>query len=542
MKYRGVFVPFGKMQPDQPPFGEGVEAAESLLFLDGAYQRVRAELTKTGVHGYSEQKLRDAQWIHTESAAYLYAATSGHLFEVNTSTGALTDRCKAGHYTASTWSLLPFGAIMVAASSDNPLQAVTPGGAFADLATSATKPRGKYLCSCRGHIILGNITAPAVNPREIRWSGRYEPTDWEPGSNRSGFNEFFSDAGVITGLAGFEDFFLIFTSKAVIRASFIGGDAVWSYQQVGSLHDGMPLGMWRSVAAVGRDAYYLSRTGPKVVVSGEAVRDLAAGSVRRVMLDSDRRLSTSVLWSEVLSIPFASTWTPAGCVDALRPIVVWAYLVPSGTWANHSILLWCYSLEDGAFTFITASPNGFTRTKLYENVIVASRDFGAALTPPSGVLPLGTSLLASDPEGLNIKYTTFEAPVFHARGKIVSKLSDFGPGQTALFAIRPRIQFVESATITELPLISVLVRAWDDLPLSTDETPDREATIADVYGALGAATATDARGFAFIPSGPLRGAFFQFVVTVQDVTGTETRKIRGFSGLDVLLDPEKSDR
>lgn len=542
MKYRSVFFPFGKMLPDQPFAGDGTEAVQGFAFLDGAYQRIRADSPRSGTHGSAGEKLRDAAWTHGETTRHLFAATSRHIFEINPTTGALTDRCKVGHYTASTWSLLRFGSILVAASTDNPLQKLTPGGAASDLATSATKPQGKYLCSCRGHIILGNITAPAANPREIRWSGRYQPQDWEPGSNRSGFNEFFGDAGIITGLAGFEDFFLIFTTVAVFRASFVGGDAVWSYQQIGSLHDGMPLGLWRSVVTVGRDAYYLSRTGPRVVVSGEQVRDLSAGSVRRVLLDSDRRLSTGALWVEVGAIPFASTWTPSGCLDALRRIVVWAFPAPSGTTTRHSILLWVYSIDDDAFSVNVVDPNGMINTKGSENVIVATREFGASLEPPTGMVLLGTDVLASDYDGLGITRYSFDEPTFQELGKVISKLADFGPGETAIFALRPRLQFVESPSLSQLPVLSVLVRAWDNLPASPDETADRELTIFDVYGVLGTPVQVDPRGFAFFSSGPLRGAFFQFIVSVQDGSGVETRKIRDFTGLDLLLDPEKSDR
>lgn len=537
MKYRGVFVPFGKMLPDQPSTGDGLEVCDRLILTDGVYQRMRAKNLRGDLHGYSGQKLRDVAVFHSESAQYLYAAVSQHIFEVNPTTGALTDRCKGGHYTASTWSLLPFGAIMVAASSDNPLQAVTPGGAFADLATSTTKPRGKYLCACRGHIILGNITAPAVNPREIRWSGRYQPADWEPGSNRSGFNEFFGDVGVITGLAGFEDFFLVFTTKAVIRASFIGGDAVWSYQQIGSLHDGMPLGLWRSIVAVGRDAYYLSRTGPKVVVSGEGVRDLAAGSVRRSMLDPNSRVDSAVGLPPSVAIPFASPWTPAGALDSLRRVVVWAWpaQVSGGISNDHSILAWAYSIDDDSWSTVSDDSTPFGTTGASENVMVAARDYGASLATPTGDVLSGILLAYSENQGQGVFLVGYDSPTGHVLGRVVTKLSDFGPGQTAIFAVRPRLQFMDSTL--PYPGVKVTVRAFDNMPLSYGETPDRTVSISNIY----TAGSMDERGFAFFPSGPVRGAFFSFVVDVYD-TGVESRKLRDFTGLDLLLDPEKSDR
>lgn len=536
MKYRGVFVPFGEYLPDQPLIGEGLVTVVNAVPLDGVWQRFPSHsFAGTGTTGYSNEKLRDATWWHDESSQRLFAATSSHLWEINPTTGALTDRCKGGHYASSTWSFLPFGGIVVAASAGNPIQSVTPGGAFADLVTSATKPRGKYLCSCRGHIILGNITAPAANPREIRWSGRYQPADWEPGSNRSGFNEFFGDVGVITGLVGFEDFFLIFTTKVVIRASFIGGDAVWSYQQIGSLHDGMPLGLWRSVVPVGRDAYYLSRTGPRVVVSGESIRDLAAGKVRRTILDPKQQMQgfTSGI---PLSIPFGSTWLPSGACDAFRRTVAWGWFNTStSTPTDEYAVLWIYNIEEGTWAvsapFFTPASGGVT---LYDNLVLCSRDLGASLAGVTGNPLQGISTVWSAVQGSKLFAGSFSGNTL-ASTNFTTRMADFGPGQTAIHAARLRLSYVDM--VGGVPAaVTLTVRAYNNLPANYSETPDDTGTVS-----FNLTSSVDDRGFAFFGRAPVRGAFFVFLLSVVDGAGT-TLQFRDFLGLDLLLDPEKSDR
>lgn len=525
MKYKGVLRTFGRFLPDQQFIGDGLETAHQVLLLDGSLQRVQNLSRVSGAFGVASQELMNALWAHDDSGTRLYAATRSHLWEVNSSTGATTDRCKGGHYTGGEWTFVKFGNNVIAANPSNPLQTIAPGVAAADLCTSTTKPQGKYLCACRGHVILANISAPAAKPREFRWSGRFAPADWEPGSNRAGFGELFTDAGIITGCAGFEDFWLLFTSAGVFRASYIGGDAVWSLQQVGYLHDSLPRGLYRSIVLVGRDAFYLSRSGPKVVINGETIRDLGAGSVRRAMLDYQR--STVFPGTTNGSIPFGTQSHIYGCADSLRRVIYWGWEAVGDS--SYDLVVWAYSIEDDAWTTLIPTSEalgvGF-------GAALVSREYGASLAPQLSGPAKGLSILTVNSAGDTIRLDQFDGTGFF-KMTLAPKLEDYGPGQTGLHAVRPRIRYSDGAS--NIAKVKVKVDGWEEIPTNQFATPDVTQTLDFT------STSVDERGFAFFTGGPLRAAFYSFTVTVED-NGNPQLQIRDFIGLDLLLDPEKSDR
>lgn len=523
MKYRNVHLPFGFYLPDQPFLGGGgLEAAHQVVYMDGAYQRVPGRTSVSGALAIAD-KLNNALWAHDESGTRLYAATSGHLLEINTGTGVVTDRCKGGHYVAGDWSLLKFGDNVIAANASNPLQTIAPAAAAIDLATSTTKPQGKYLCACRGHVILANISQPAAKPREFRWSGRFDPTNWEPGTNRSGFGELFTDAGIITGCAGFEDFWLIFTSTGVFRASYIGGDAVWSLQQIGHSHDGMPRGMFRSVIQVGRDAYYISRTGPKVVLNGEAVADIAAGMVRRSMMDFSRCALTDAGYP-LGYIPFADSQAiVSGMADSLRRVVAWSWI-----WLldfDYYLVTWIYSIDEKAWSTMAAGPT--TGGASYNSMLIP-REYGASLVAGVSGPLRGASVVSTSGNGLSMKLEHFNDDSTNVGATLISKLLEVGPSSTALHAVRLRARYTSSLA----PAVTVTVNGFTNLPTDPSEAPDVTATLSSSAGI------TDERGFMFVPGGPLRAAYLSFKVSL----ASGGAQVRDLVGLDLLLDPDKSER
>lgn len=444
--------------------------------------------------------------------------------------GGMADRSKVGGYTAGAeWSLVKFGAAVIATNGSDPVQLLNFSAASADLITSTTKPRGRYLCACRGHVILLSISSPVSNRRQFRWSALNDAANWEPGSNRSGFSELPSDAGVITGAAGFEDFFLIFTTVGVYRASYIGGEQVWALQQIGGWYDGLPNQFYNSIVTVERDAYYIGRTGPKVVANGEAVRDLGDGKFRRFLLDLSRN---SLGGSEADTTIAYGDWV-WGAYDGFRKVVYWAWQVENTLDRAPDIYrqLWVhpYSIDDDTLSLILPIEDQFSANPNWEinyGPLMARPGnlsmFGATVEIPWGLCffrtELGSLVNFVAAYGFGVTTTAYLNSLF------VTKTWRPSASQTQIHAVRPLARFVGDVLKVD-PKISVTIRPSNGTPVTLTQ----------------GSTAEDARGFLHPPS-PISAAEFVFDVTIVDTGGADPTFLRDLIGLELLVTSQKSTR
>jgi hypothetical protein len=531
--YDRVVLPFGKWAPDEHFLAESgnLDVVENLLYHDGAWARVHTPFT-----------LKSLAERHEPSAALAWsdeggsnrvaigfadlAITNGHLFAYDIGAATLVDRCKLGHYQKSHWDFVKFGQSVIASNNLDPVQLFNFTAASVDLITSTTKPKGKYLCACRGHVILAYISAPAANARQFRWSALNNAANWEPGSNRSGFGEIPGDAGVITGLAGFEDFFLIFTTTSVYRASYIGGADVWSLQQVAGWHDGLPEGFDQSIIEVDRNAYYLGRSGPKAIFNGEAVRDLGVGSARRYLMDfgrSKKPVGTAVYIDR--TIPFgARAW---GAHDGFRQMVYWFWhsLTTEGTnfyWTSH---LYGYSLKEDAFSYV--SPESLSEViggfLVYYGPIFP-RPGDTKMTGGREELGYGLCYVTSDDISANQTLVkNLGGATSYLNGVLYSKFWRPSNAKTSILAVRPLWRSQRDGGETN-PLVTVTINEEQGGPTGSGSGSD-----------------VDDRGFISFSTGPYAAAEFQFKVTISDNGGVPSA-IRDFVGLELELSVEKSAR
>lgn len=181
-----------------------------------------------------------------------------------------------------------FGDWLLAAALDVDIQARTTTGNFGDLISSGDKPKGRFIISCRGRAVLGNVDFSGLKPRRVWWSKRNDATVWTPGPLPSdpGFLDIREGGfGEVSGLVGFDDFFLVFFERGVERWGFVGGDTVWQRRQVGKHADGML--MDNDAIAVGRDCYYPSQSGFKVIRGGDSIEPIDRG-VSRIFMERQR--------------------------------------------------------------------------------------------------------------------------------------------------------------------------------------------------------------------------------------------------------------
>lgn len=556
VEYDRVLLPIGKWAPDEPYLSESgnLDLSYGQIYFDGAWNRVHIPSVRGSVDLYF---VPSAAILLSDSheKGILAFKTRLYSYDLSGASPTITDRSKVGNYADKDWSLVRWGADVIATNGDDPVQIYDGTGPFADLITSTTKPEGKYLCVCRSRVILLNITAPDVNPRKFYWSALNDAENWEPASDGAGFGELPGSSGEITGAVGFEDFFLIFTTSGVFRATYIGGADIWSLQQVGGWHDGVPEGFDQAVVAIERDAYYLANTGPKAVRNGEAIDDIALGQTRRWLTQAaSPRRGTIVGGPSDASMPLGSGVTesvpftsgqprrPWAAFDAFRHIIYWA-------WDTHNVEgiesqrlhLYAYSPGDRAFSYLTPfelavtnSGGGFsTFARLgpifarpgYEPAATVSTDH----PDPSSDLGEGVAFLAAflntapGPGGASndwFRIYHFDRTKGYLVGTMVTKTWRPGAGVTTVRAVRLlwKPQYDTKRTPPE-------VRIQVD--------PENNGPTVSTAG-----NATDDRGFLVLES-PYQANEMAFAIRFTDVGGTPSQ-IRDVLGLELLVTVEKS--
>lgn len=520
-EYERVLLPFAKWAPDAPMLADDgrLDEANGMIYHDGIWQFVQAKGTIASINGSNPEPSAAIGWSDESGVNRAALGALGHLYAVDLQAGTLTDRCKGGHYSSAHWDLVKFGASVIATNGTDAVQLFNFSGASSDLITSTTKPRGKFVCASRGHVILAYITSPAANARQFRWSALNNAQDWEPGSNRSGFGELPGDAGVITGVAGFEDFFLIFSSTGLYRASYIGGADVWRLQQIGSYHDALPLLFEETIIQIGREAFYLSRTGPKVVVNGEQALDLGVGEIRRFLMD-DIRAASNADWNGDSTIPFGSrAW---GTHDGFRGLIYWGWQA-EGQEGDQNLLVYAYSIGDQAWSFFVPDTLQWS---------AANAKFGALFPRTGNLSSLGAGL--NPGWGLcwahaeNTGSQTFlrvlglSGSGYH-NGWLGRKLWRPGHPKTQLHAVRPVFQSQGTGAV---PSLQVVVNSG-----APGGTPPG-------FSVSTGSTAEDSDGWLWPASGALVGGQFEFQISFV-ATG---KLLRDFAGLEVLVTGGKSAR
>lgn len=264
------------------------------------------------------------------------------------------------------WRFTKFGASVIAAptilsGAAIQLQVRAGGvGNFANLVTSADRPAPRFVAVSKSHVlgaynnaIGGAGVYAAADPYQFMWCARNNAADWTPGTDRAGFQNVSDSLGVITGLAGFKDFSLLFQQHGVTRLSWIGGEAVWEAQEIATHDCGISADFvnspWSgSLLRVRRDLFYLSNSGPAVVRNGEAVEFLGEGQIRRFLMD---QLTGSSATSDF-------TIDPQGEIDAefcpYTSRIIWTLKHKQG---NGNYFLLVYDLKERRFSIIDGLPS-----------------------------------------------------------------------------------------------------------------------------------------------------------------------------------------
>ena len=293
-----------------------LDVAKNVLYTGGAW-RLYKPLSASGTGLVTSP--RDGLSLSVSGVLTTFCAAGGLLYKIVS--GTPTDISKAGGYsTTAEWSLTPFADFLIATNGTDPVQYfdTTASTAFADLAGSP--PKAAIVGKVRDFVVLGDITDGTGNhPYRVQWSGLANATKWptpltqDARALQSGYQDCYSDYGKVQYIAQGEEFGMIFQERGIVRMSYVGGDAVFSFF---TFERKRGLVARKAAAQIGDTVYFLAGDG-FYATNGQEVTPIGYGRVNRWFLDNCADLSKvrSAVDATTQCVYWAFPSTPSGVCD-----------------------------------------------------------------------------------------------------------------------------------------------------------------------------------------------------------------------------------
>lgn len=283
--------------PDRPDLAEGIgtELALNTLPVHSNWREIRAPLSLnsvalTHVPNVGGDPLEVVEGVPTDLIGHYYhvgAASSKTDIIHLTHAGTRSIVSLAGSYAGSVaFRFMQFGSSKIIASSiEHVLQLRTGAGNFANITYSSTRtPQFHFIGQVRSRVVGAYEKEGATYfPHRFSWSAADDETEWDAVSGGPGFVDIKDDAGSTTGLICFEEFAVLFKEKAVHRLQFVGGSDGFQRVQIGGAPDGKDF--FVQPIPYGRDVYYMSRSGFRVVRNGQAIESIVEGATDRFFIE-----------------------------------------------------------------------------------------------------------------------------------------------------------------------------------------------------------------------------------------------------------------
>lgn len=177
------------------------------------------------------------------------------------------------------WQFAQFGDTAIGVYGGLPVAYNLISGAGSLLA--GTPPTAKFITTAGNFVVIaGNTTANAT----VYWSGFNNAGQWTPGTNQSD-NQPLPDGGKITGLAGNENYFLVFQRDAIHRFTYIGVPGIFQRDKISTGVGCIAAG---SIAQAGTQTFFLSERG-FMMTDGQSVNPIGAEAVDQTFLEAYQR-------------------------------------------------------------------------------------------------------------------------------------------------------------------------------------------------------------------------------------------------------------
>lgn len=257
-------ITLGPWLPDLP-FDEnpGLTEAKNCIPVD-KYYAPYLPLTTSG-DALGDRVIGAFAALDTAGDTFIYAGIDSNLYLKN---GTSWTDLGGTFNTSSTsyWRFAQFDTTVVATNFADTPQAISPGASTtAGLATSGTAPKGRQVGVINRFVVIGDTDyAGSLIPHRIQWSALGTARDWpvpnsaDARTKQSGEQVLPAVYGAVTAIGSGEFFGLIFQRRAITRATYVGGDVVFQFQDYEKTR-----GCWfpQSMVQVGGVWFFISADG-----------------------------------------------------------------------------------------------------------------------------------------------------------------------------------------------------------------------------------------------------------------------------------------
>lgn len=152
------------------------------------------------------------------------------------------------------------------------------GGAYSVIPTTDTAIYGTSITTARDFVVLGGLDSDRYS---IRWSAIGDGTDWPtPGTDdarakQSGSQSFPTRWGWVTAVHGNDFYMYVFQELAVSKATYVGGDIVWSFD---TFEEGRGC-VRQGLSVMVDDAVYFQSERGYHVLQNDQIVDIGYGAV-----------------------------------------------------------------------------------------------------------------------------------------------------------------------------------------------------------------------------------------------------------------------
>src|SRR5690242_13652257 len=284
----------------------------------------------------------------TNGDIHVYLGTGTNLYEY-TSTGFTS---LASGFTATDgeyWRFAVFSSPsytnkVIATDFADTIQWMDLGGAafVALTASTGTTPKAQYVATnAAGAFVMVGHTEESVRglvPHRVQWCGIGNPTYWgfqtlNDANAQAGEQFLNAEFGQITGIVGIGQDFIIFQEKAITRAYYVGGGAIFSFQtferERGNIYP-------NSIVQLGNMTYFIAQDG-FCVTDGATVTQIGHGKV-----DSTWLADVSQQYTDRVR----------GALDPINKLIKWGYCSSGNTTGIPDKII-CYNYMEDKWSQIT---------------------------------------------------------------------------------------------------------------------------------------------------------------------------------------------
>lgn len=264
MNLEDARIQLGPWLPDLPFYeNPGLVEAKNCIPVD-KYYGPYLPLTTAG-DALTDRVIGAFAALDTAGDTFIYAGIDSNLYLKN---GTSWTDLGTVFTTSSTsyWRFAQFDLTVVATNFADTPQAIAPGASTsAGLATSGTAPKGRQIGVINRFVVIGDTDyAGSLIPHRIQWSALGTARDWpipntsDARTKQSGEQVLPAVYGAVTAIGSGEFFGLIFQRRAITRATYIGGDVVFQFQDYEKTR-----GCWfpQSMVQVGNAWYFIAADG-----------------------------------------------------------------------------------------------------------------------------------------------------------------------------------------------------------------------------------------------------------------------------------------